>query len=164
MSHGLRCAAFAPKCGDHNTGKDHMAESTIWWLLTGVAVGIELVTGTFYLLMVGVGLAAAALSAHAGMSFTVQMVIAALVGAGAVLAWRAYRQAQPKDVSANANRDVNLDIGETVHVENWSPDGTASVRYRGAKWAVACVSGETLQAGPHRVVEVVGSRLIVQKL
>ena len=28
-----------------------MAESTIWWLLAGSAVAIELVTGTFYLLM-----------------------------------------------------------------------------------------------------------------
>ena len=29
-----------------------MSESTIWWLLAGVAVAVELATGTFYLLMV----------------------------------------------------------------------------------------------------------------
>ncbi|MFZ2989079.1 NfeD family protein, partial [Ideonella sp.] len=28
-----------------------MADSTIWWLLAGGAVALELVTGTFYLLM-----------------------------------------------------------------------------------------------------------------
>ena len=39
-----------------------MAESTIWWLLAGVAIGLELVTGTFYLLMVGIGLAAGAIA------------------------------------------------------------------------------------------------------
>ena len=33
-----------------------MAESTIWWLLAGAAVALELVTGTFYLLMLAVGL------------------------------------------------------------------------------------------------------------
>jgi membrane protein implicated in regulation of membrane protease activity len=39
-----------------------MAESSIWWLMTGAAVAIELVTGTFYLLMFAVGLAAAAVA------------------------------------------------------------------------------------------------------
>ncbi|MDO9198743.1 NfeD family protein, partial [Rhodoferax sp.] len=43
-----------------------MAESTIWWVLAGAVVAIELATGTFYLLMLSVGLVAAAISAHAG--------------------------------------------------------------------------------------------------
>ena len=141
-----------------------MAESTLWWLIAGVAVGLELVTGTFYLLMVGIGLAAGAIAAHAGASATVQIVLAALVGAGFVTAWRQYKQSQPSAAPANANRDVNLDIGETVQVEAWGPDGTASVKYRGANWAVFCVPGAPLIVGPHRVVEVVGSRLIVCKL
>ena len=40
-----------------------MNESTIWWLIAGSLVGIELMTGTFYLLMVAAGLAAAAVAA-----------------------------------------------------------------------------------------------------
>ena len=36
-----------------------MAQSTLWWLLAGTAVGVELATGTFYLLMLALGLAAA---------------------------------------------------------------------------------------------------------
>jgi membrane protein implicated in regulation of membrane protease activity len=141
-----------------------MAESTIWWLLAGTAVGIELVTGTFYLLMLSLGLAAAALAAHAGASLTAQIVVAALVGVGTVLAWRRYKQSKPTEMKHNANRDVNLDIGETVNVEIWNSDGTSSVRYRGANWAVASVSGGPLATGPHQVVEVVGSRLMVRKL
>ena len=163
MSGGLRKVPFASKCGDRNTCKDRMAESTIWWLLAGVAIGIELTTGTFYLLMLAVGLAAAAITAHIGASSTVQIVVAALVGAGAVLAWRAYKQNKPSELPANANRDVNLDIGETVHVDNWNPDGTTTVKYRGAIWAVSHLGGNPLASGPHLVVEVVGSRLIVQK-
>jgi len=141
-----------------------MAESTLWWLFAGIAVGIELATGTFYLLMLSIGLAAAAIAAHVGASSTAQIVVAAMVGIGAVLAWRAYKQTKPTNLPANANRDVNLDIGETVQVEAWNPDGTTNVKYRGANWAVAGVSGDVLTIGPHRVVEVVGSRLIVQKL
>jgi hypothetical protein len=36
-----------------------MAESTLWWLATGGLVAVELLTGTFYLLMMALGLAAA---------------------------------------------------------------------------------------------------------
>ena len=141
-----------------------MSESTLWWLLAGTAVSVELVTGTFYLLMLAIGLSAAAVSAHMGASVTVQIVIAALLSSGTVLGWRQYRKKQPSSLPANANRDVNLDIGETVQVEAWNTDGTSTVKYRGANWAVASVSGGPLAAGPHQVVEVIGSRLIVRKL
>ncbi len=141
-----------------------MAESTIWWLLAGTAVGIELMTGTFYLLMLAIGLSAGAVAAHLGASTTLQIVVAALVGAGTVLAWRSYKQAQPSAAPASANRDVNLDIGETVQVEGWSADGTANVKYRGAKWTVSSASSGPLAPGAHVVVEVVGSRLVVRKI
>ena len=61
-----------------------MADSTLWWLLTGAAVAVELLTATFYLLMLAIGLGAAALAAHAGASMAVQLALAALVGGGAV--------------------------------------------------------------------------------
>ena len=141
-----------------------MAESTLWWLLVGTAIGIELVTGTFYLLMLAVGLAAAALAAHLGASTTTQIVVAAVVGVGSVLAWRRFKQTKPTELPASFNKDVNLDIGETVQVDQWTPDGTATVKYRGANWAVSSASGEARGSGLHRVVEVVGSRLIVQKI
>ena len=63
-----------------------MAESTFWWLLAGAAVAVEMLTGTFYLLMLALGLASAAIAAHAGASLPFLSVIAALVGGGAVVA------------------------------------------------------------------------------
>lgn len=54
--------------------------STLWWLMAGVAVVAELLTGTFYLLMLAVGLAAGALAAHAGLGNTAQILVSALVG------------------------------------------------------------------------------------
>jgi membrane protein implicated in regulation of membrane protease activity len=141
-----------------------MAESTIWWLLTGAAVAVELVTGTFYLLMLGIGLAAGAIAAHAGGSLTVQLITAALIGGGAVAAWHLQRGRRPAEAGAASNRDVNLDIGEIVQVESWNADGTASVKYRGAQWTVVSQDASALVAGPHRVREVVGSRLVVEKI
>ena len=141
-----------------------MAESTIWWLLTGTAVAVELVTGTFYLLMLAIGLAAGALAAYAGAPLAAQLTFAALVGGGAVAGWHLKRGQRPDEPIASANRDVNLDIGEIVHITNWDADGTASIKYRGAKWTVIPVEGAILVAGPHRVREVIGNRLVVEQI
>ena len=141
-----------------------MAESTVWWLLTGALVALELMTGTFYLLMLGVGAAAGALAAHTGAGLTSQVVVAALVALAAVTVWTWLRRRKPGDPSARAQRSVNLDIGETVQVDAWSDDGTAQVRYRGASWTAVLPSGAIAQPGPHRVVELVGSRLLVERI
>ena len=141
-----------------------MAQSTIWWLLAGVAVIVELVSGTFYLLMLAAGLAAAAIASHLGATETVQITVAALVASGAVLGWRAYKMSVPSSPSANANPDVNLDIGATVQIDAWNPDGTANVKYRGANWTVSPEENHPMTTGAHRVVGVLGSRLIVRKI
>lgn len=141
-----------------------MGDSTLWWLLAGVAVAAELVTGTFYLLMLAIGLAAGALAAHAGAGLAGQLLAAAVVGGGAVTGWRLLRGRRPAGPPPAANPDVNLDIGETVRVDAWDADGTAQVRYRGAQWTVAHLPGLAPAPGLHRVREVVGSRLIVEKI
>ena len=141
-----------------------MAPSSIWWLLAGSAIAVELMTGTFYLLMLAIGLAAAAIGAHAGASSAAQLVIAALVGGGSVLVWRSIKLRAPPTAPASANGDVNLDIGGTVQVDIWQPDGTSTVNYRGAKWNVSHTAGTVTSAGAHRIVEVIGSRLVVEKI
>ena len=140
-----------------------MAESTVWWLLTGAAVAVELLTGTFYLLMLAVGLAAGALAAHAGMTPPVQLIVAAAVAGAAVTAWHLRRDRGPHEPS-NANPDINMDVGETVQVHGWNEDGTANVKYRGANWTVVALEGSVHGTGAHRVREVVGNRLVVEKL
>jgi membrane protein implicated in regulation of membrane protease activity len=141
-----------------------MAASTLWWVLAGAAVALELVSGTFYLLMMAAGLAAGALAAHAGAAPALQLVVAALVGGGAVGAWHLVRGRRPAGPAAQANPDVNLDVGETVMVDAWHADGTAQVRYRGAQWTVAHAPGAAPTTGLHRVREVVGNRLVVEKI
>lgn len=145
-----------------------MAHSSIWWMLAGSAAAIELITGTFYLLMLSAGFVAAAVAAHLGTPPPLQVALAALVGCGAVLVWRRFKLRHPVAARASANHDVNLDIGGVVHVEEWQSDGTATVKYRGAQWRV-----ELLLAGPtdavttpgaFRIVEIVGSVLMVQKI
>ncbi len=139
-----------------------MAHSTIWWVLAGLVVTAELVTGTFYLLMISLGMVAAALAAHMGASMVAQCVVGALVGGGATFAWHMYKIKQPTAAKAEANSDVNQDVGAVVHVDAWNADGSASIKYRGAQWAVMAAPGVAHAAGSFRVKEVVGSRLVVE--
>ena len=140
-----------------------MEVSTLWWVATGAVVAVELATGTFYLLMFALGLAAAALAAHAGLGNATQMVVAAVVGGGAVAGWHLRQSRMPPAPRAEANRDVNMDIGEIIHVDQWAADGTASVKYRGAQWTVVPRDATSQAIGVHRVTAVIGNRLVVEK-
>jgi membrane protein implicated in regulation of membrane protease activity len=141
-----------------------MAESTLWWLLAGAAVAVELLTGTFYLLMLAIGMVAGALVAHAGGGQASQLVAAALVGGGAVAGWHFVRRRGQPPGSVPANANFNLDAGEPVHVDAWTAEHTATVRYRGTVWTAVPAGGTPQGVGPHRVREVDGSRLVVEKI
>ena len=141
-----------------------MADSSIWWVLTGLAVAFELATGTFYLLMFAVGLAAAAIAAHMGLNVPAQLVIAAVIGGGAVIAWHLLRGKKMVGKNAEINCDVNMDIGQTVHVDAWQADGTANIKYRGATWTVQLQEGSASGAGSYAIEQVIGSHLIVKKI
>ena len=137
---------------------------TLWWVLAGVLVVAELLSGTFYLLMIALGAAAGALAAHAGVSTTAQIASAAVVAAGATAAWHFKRASQPRSAPASSNADVNLDIGQTVQVSAWSEDGTAQVSYRGATWQVRHAGAAAPEAGLHRIVAVHGNRLDLERV
>ena len=135
--------------------------STGWWVAAGVVVGAELATGTFYLLMIALGLACAALAAHLGFATTAQIATAALVGGGATALWHWRRAREPRSAPVATNRDANLDIGERVHVEAWDGDRTARVHYRGSVWTARLAPGASAAPGLHRVSGVEGNWLVL---
>ena len=141
-----------------------MAESTLWWIAAGLLVAAELLTGTFYLLMLAIGLAAGAVAAHMGLGLTMQILTCAVVGACTVLVAYFRRRTRPGEPSPRAERSVNLDVGETVFIDAWDADGTAQVKYRGANWTAIHRPGVTPTTGAHRVAELVGNRLLVDPL
>ena len=133
----------------------------LWWLAFGTLVAAELATGTFYLLMLSVGCAAGAVAAHIALPQTAQIVAAAVVGIAATVAWHFRRMRAPRAAPAESNRDVNLDIGQTLKVAHWAADGSARVHYRGALWTVHYAGPGTPAPGEHVVVAVQGSALRV---
>jgi membrane protein implicated in regulation of membrane protease activity len=134
---------------------------TIWWVAAGVAVAAELATGTFYLLMMALGLAAGAIAAHLGLSESAQVVCAAVVGGGATALWHWRRSRRSQALPAPEDRNVNLDIGERVQVSEWATDGTARVSYRGSGWPARLADGAPSTAGEHEIVAVEGNWLVL---
>jgi membrane protein implicated in regulation of membrane protease activity len=135
--------------------------STLWWLMGGVLVAAELATGTFYLLMLALGCAAGAMAAHMGLGLATQIVIAAVIGAGATWAWHLKRQRAPSAAPAASNRDVNIDIGQRLQVVAWLADGTARVPYRGATWTVRWAGNGAPVAGEQIIQSLHGNELHV---
>ena len=105
------------------------------WVIAGfVLVIAELVTGTFYLLVVGAGAFAGAVVAWLGGNELVQAVVAsavALVGAFLVHNWHV----RNRD-AVGTKGDNFLDRGQPVVLEGWVNEASrvARVKYRGAWW------------------------------
>jgi len=137
-----------------------MADWMLWAIGAGVLVILELFSGTFYLLMIAIGMGAGALTSLARVDMPGQMLVAAIVAAIATLLLRRSRFGKTAQPAAEANPDVNLDIGQTVNVPAWQ-DGAARVMYRGAMWDVELAPGEAPAPGVFRIREIRGSRLIV---
>lgn len=127
------------------------------WLVAGfILVIAELVTGTFYLLVLGIAAFAGAAVAWAGGSFALQAVVAAAVAlAGTVWVhrWRG------RTVS---ERMPALDLGQPAVFEGWTNQeaGLARVKYRNALWDA--VIEDDAQAAPGEIFYIAavdGNRL-----
>jgi membrane protein implicated in regulation of membrane protease activity len=137
-----------------------MDNPTLWLIVAGGLVMAELLTGTFYLLMLSLGATAAALMAYADGTLTWQIVTAAIVGGGAAVLWHL-----KKPLSNDAqDSNVHLDIGETVTVDAWDTQGHAQVKHRGAQWTAVCAANATPELGLHRIREMQGNRLVLEKI
>jgi membrane protein implicated in regulation of membrane protease activity len=142
-----------------------MADWMGWLAAAGVLVILELFTGTFYLLMIAIGLAVGGVVALAGAGLPAQAIVGGVVG---VLATRLLHRSRfgrghAGRGDATRDRNVNLDIGERVTVPAWD-NGRARVMYRGALWDVELGQGATARAGDFRIVEVQGSRLVLAEV
>ena len=139
-----------------------LSNASVWWIAAGVAVAAELATGTFYLLMIALGLGAGALAAHFGSTQPVQLLVAAVVGGGATALWHWRRvSTAPPALPTASDRDVNLDVGERVHVEAWTTDRTTRVRHRGTEWTARLAPGAATQSGEHVISAVEGNWLVL---
>ena len=137
-----------------------MSDWMNWLVGAGILVIAELFTGTFYLLMIAIGLAFGGIAALLGATGAIQTLIAAAVGLVATAILHRSRFGRPAKTNPTRDPNVNLDIGARVAVPSWH-EGRARVMYRGALWDVELGPGALAEAGEYRIVEVQGNRLIV---
>jgi membrane protein implicated in regulation of membrane protease activity len=135
-------------------------DGLFWWIGAGVLVVLELMSGTFYLLMIALGCVAGGAARVAGAGIDAQLGLAAAVALAAVLILRRTRFARKPRADAARNPDVNLDIGQTLVVTGWR-DGRARANYRGAAWDVELAPGEPEDAPLYEIRALDGSRLVV---
>ena len=138
-----------------------MSEVTLWFVIASGLLVAELMTGTFYLLMIAIGCAVGGVCALLGAEPALQLVLGAAVGFAATMILRRTRWGRRRlHQDAAENRDVILDIGEVVDVQSWQ-DGNAHVHYRGCRWDAALEPGAAARPGAQVIKAIRGSTLIV---
>ena len=133
-----------------------MADYWIWWIAAALLVGLELGTGTFYLLAVGVAFGGGGLAAWLGAGVPMQMAIGGVLSVAAVAIahqWRGKR--------ATPAQQMPLDHGQPVRVDVWNSDGTARVTYRGTQWNAELARPNVPRAETMYIVNMRGSTLIL---
>jgi membrane protein implicated in regulation of membrane protease activity len=133
----------------------------IWWLAALVLVIAEMSSGTFYLIAVAFGLAVAGLAAYLGMAWGGQAAVAALLCSASVAGIYRWRK-----LHAKPHEQANLayDIGQDVHVVQWSDERHARVSYRGAEWdaELARTASPDPARQKWRIREIIGTQLIIE--
>jgi membrane protein implicated in regulation of membrane protease activity len=133
-----------------------MSVEWAWWIFAAVLVGAELLTGTFYLLAVGVAVALGGVAAFAGASLPVQFVVAGVLGVALTMIAHRLRLSR-----ATPPPQPSLDVGQSVRIETWNSDGTARVNYRGTNWDAELAAPDVPHAATMYIVATRGSRLIL---
>ena len=133
-----------------------MADFWIWWILAALLVGLELATGTFYLLAVGIAFLFGGLVAWAGASLPIQMVVGGVLSGVALVVAHHWRKRVTK-----GGPMPSIDRGQSVRVREWNPDGTARVEYRGTQWNAELAASDTTRASTMYIVGTRGSTLVL---
>jgi len=135
----------------------------IWFGLAAVALIGEVASGTFYLLLVALGLAAGGIATWLNADLEWQLVACAVVALIGLLVLRRTGVLKKREIDPTRNADVHLDIGQTVDVEAWTDAGTARVWYRGAHWQAELAAGQARSPGLHVITEIRGTRLVLTR-
>ena len=108
-------------------------ELWLLWVIAGFVLAIaEMVTGTFYLLVIAIGAFVGALVAWLGFNELVQAVVGGAVAIGGVFFVHHWHvRNRPGEGGDNL-----LDRGQPVVLEGWANETAriARVKYRGATW------------------------------
>ncbi|OHC83553.1 MAG: hypothetical protein A3J99_02890 [Sideroxydans sp. RIFOXYD2_FULL_59_7] len=127
-----------------------------WFLLALLLLGLEMATGTFYLLVVSIAMTVGGLAALLGANVAWQLTLCALAVIVGTMALRLWKNGHINEVA-----DANLDVGQPVQVLTWHENGSARVLYRGAAWDAEPDSADMPREGSFYIKEMRGSSLVL---
>ena len=133
-----------------------MAAYTYWFILALVLLGVEMMSGTFYMLVLSIAVGLGGVAAWAGLATVWQITLA---GVSAIIGTLILRRSKVTR-TADASKD-SFDIGQTVRVVSWNEDGSLRVFYRGAEWDAEPASTDVQRNGVFYIKTVQGSKLIL---
>lgn len=133
----------------------------LWFGLAALALMGELATGTFYLLLVGLGLGAGGLAAALDASGEMALVACSAVILLGLVLLRMAGVLKKREVDSTSNADVNIDIGQHVLVEHWADERRTRVKYRGASWEAELDYGVERGLGRHVITGIRGATLVI---
>ena len=128
----------------------------IWWIAATLLIGAELLSGTFYLLAIGIAVALGGAAAWVGASTEAQFAVAGVLGVALTIAAHRLRIGR-----ATPPPQPSLDIGHPVKVATWGEDGRARVDYRGSTWDAELASPDVRRDETLYIVGVRGSVLVL---
>lgn len=134
-----------------------ISATALWFVACVICVGIEIVTGTLYMLAAAAGTLCAGMAAFCGLMPSAQGMIAGIVTLLAAASFYFLRRSRPQP-----DGDDCLDAGQQVMVRELLDDGSATVMYRGARWQARAEQGE-LAPGPYTIARISGSQLILRR-
>ncbi len=134
-----------------------MSAWVFWWILALILIGAEMLTGSFYLLALGVAMVAGGLVDFFGGSLLVQFVTTGILGSSGCFMAYYYQQANKKKHKVQ----MEFDLGQRVQVLKWNDDGSARVFYRGSQWDAIAATPQTPRNKEMIIVKMQGSVLVL---
>ena len=119
-------------------------DASLAWAILGLALVIaELLTGTFYLLMLGVAAFGAAAAAWLALAFGPQIVVFAIVAAAGCYGVHVFRARN------RGHQMAPMDAGNPATFESWIDPAArrARVQYQNATWEARVDDAKTPQPG-----------------
>lgn len=119
-------------------------EPALVWLLLGLGlIAVEMMSGTFYLLILGISALIGSLAGYLGAPFSAQAVLAAIAAITGVLVLRR------RKAGAAPAKDNQMDIGQTAVIESWLSESQrlARARYRNTTWDAEVLGEDRVEIG-----------------
>ncbi|MEL0027830.1 MAG: NfeD family protein [Perlucidibaca sp.] len=135
--------------------------ATVWWVLALLLAILELLSGTFFALMLALAAAVTALASHAGLTdWMRQAGLFAVLALALCACWYRRRPAMLRRAENALNRGAGRWIGRTITLSEGLSGGEGRVSVDDSFWRVRgpdCAAGATV-----RIVAVEGNVLVVE--